>query len=129
VIFFYGGWPFLTGGWQEARARTPRDDAADLDGDHGRLRRLDGDLARVVLQEVWWELALLIAIMLLGHWIEMRAIGQARGALAALPSCCPTRPSGSGRRGSTSRRSPSVSSGGRRRPGPPRRAGSRPTAP
>jgi P-type Cu2+ transporter len=34
--------------------------------------------------EVWWKLALLIAIMLLGHWIEMRAIGQAQGALAEL---------------------------------------------
>ena len=33
-------------------------------------------------QDVWWELALLIVIMLLGHWVEMRAIGQAQGALA-----------------------------------------------
>jgi len=40
-------------------------------------------------QEVWWELALLIAIMLLGHWIEMRAIGQARGALAELAELLP----------------------------------------
>lgn len=34
--------------------------------------------------ELWWEIALLIAIMVMGHWLEMRAIGQARGALAAL---------------------------------------------
>ena len=33
--------------------------------------------------EFWWELAALVTIMLLGHWQEMRAIGQARGALAA----------------------------------------------
>jgi P-type Cu2+ transporter len=39
--------------------------------------------------EVWWELSLLIAIMLLGHWLEMRAIGQARGALAALAELLP----------------------------------------
>src|SRR5438128_5443165 len=34
--------------------------------------------------EVWWELASLITIMVLGHWLEMRAISQARGALNAL---------------------------------------------
>lgn len=31
--------------------------------------------------DYWWELAALITIMLLGHWLEMRAIGRARGAL------------------------------------------------
>ena len=31
--------------------------------------------------EIWWELATLITIMLLGHWLEMRSIAQARGAL------------------------------------------------
>jgi Cu2+-exporting ATPase len=39
--------------------------------------------------DVWWELALLIAIMLLGHWMEMRAIGQASGALEALAALLP----------------------------------------
>lgn len=39
--------------------------------------------------EFWWELAALITIMLLGHWMEMRAIGQARGALAALADLLP----------------------------------------
>jgi Cu2+-exporting ATPase len=39
--------------------------------------------------EFWWELAALITIMLLGHWMEMRAIGQARGALAALAELLP----------------------------------------
>ena len=34
--------------------------------------------------DFWWELALLVVIMLLGHWLEMKAIGQAQGALAAL---------------------------------------------
>ena len=34
--------------------------------------------------DVWWELASLITIMVLGHWLEMRAISQARGALNAL---------------------------------------------
>jgi Cu2+-exporting ATPase len=39
--------------------------------------------------EFWWELAALITIMLLGHWMEMRSIGQARGALAALAELLP----------------------------------------
>ena len=39
--------------------------------------------------EFWWELAALITIMLLGHWQEMKAIGQAQGALAALAELLP----------------------------------------
>src|SRR5699024_7387312 len=39
--------------------------------------------------EVWWELALLIDVMLLGHWLEMRAVGQASGALEALAELLP----------------------------------------
>jgi len=39
--------------------------------------------------EVWWELATLITVMLLGHWLEMRSIAQARGALAALAELLP----------------------------------------
>jgi P-type Cu2+ transporter len=39
--------------------------------------------------EVWWELATLITIMVLGHWLEMRAISQARGALSALAALLP----------------------------------------
>ena len=44
--------------------------------------------------EIWWELATLITIMLLGHWLEMRSIAQARGALRRWRRCCPTPPSG-----------------------------------
>jgi Cu2+-exporting ATPase len=39
--------------------------------------------------EVWWELASLITIMVLGHWLEMKAISQARGALNALAALLP----------------------------------------
>src|SRR6266853_1791272 len=39
--------------------------------------------------DVWWELASLITIMVLGHWLEMRAITQARGALNALAALIP----------------------------------------
>ena len=41
--------------------------------------------------DVWWELASLITIMVLGHWLEMRAISQARGALNALAALLPDR--------------------------------------
>jgi P-type Cu2+ transporter len=89
VVFFYGGWPFLTGGWQELRSRTP-----------GMMLLITLAITVAYLasmatavgvfgQEVWWELALLIAIMLLGHWIEMRAVGQAQGALSALADLMP----------------------------------------
>ncbi|MFA9445732.1 heavy metal translocating P-type ATPase [Egicoccus sp. AB-alg6-2] len=89
VIFFYGGWPFLTGGLDEARGRQP-----------GMMLLISMAITVAYVasmatslglfsQEVWWELSLLIAIMLLGHWVEMRAIGQAQGALAALAELLP----------------------------------------
>jgi P-type Cu2+ transporter len=101
IIFFYGGWPFLTGGWQELRARTP-----------GMMLLITLAITVAYLasmatalgpftQEVWWELALLIAIMLLGHWIEMRAIGQAQGALSALADLMPDLADRVGEDGST----------------------------
>jgi Cu2+-exporting ATPase len=89
VVFVYGGWPFLSGGVSEARARQPG------------MMLLIG-LAIVVAYvaslatafgafdlEFWWELSALITIMLLGHWLEMRAIGQAQGALSALAELLP----------------------------------------
>ena len=39
--------------------------------------------------EIWWELSTLIVIMLLGHWMEMRSIAQAQGALKALAELLP----------------------------------------
>jgi P-type Cu2+ transporter len=89
VIFFYGGSPFLKGAFQEARDRLPG------------MMLLIGMAITVAFAaslattagwfdlEFWWELAALITIMLLGHWMEMRAIGQARGALAALAELLP----------------------------------------
>jgi Cu2+-exporting ATPase len=89
VIYGYGGWPFLTGAVSEVRDRRPG------------MMLLIGMAITVAFGaslatsfgwfdvEVWWELALLIAIMLLGHWLEMRAVGQASGALAALAELVP----------------------------------------
>jgi Cu2+-exporting ATPase len=89
IVFIYGGWPFLQGAYQEARDRQPGmmlliglaiavAFAASLATEFGAF-----DL------DFWWELAALIAIMLLGHWQEMKAIGQASGALEALAQLLP----------------------------------------
>ncbi len=89
VIFIYGGSPFLKGAVQEARDRQPgmmlligmAITVAFIASAATTLGWFDLDF--------WWELTALITIMLLGHWMEMRAIGQARGALAALAELLP----------------------------------------
>ena len=59
--------------------------------------------------DFWWELSLLVTIMLLGHWQEMKALGQAQDALAALAALLPDEAERVGRgragRGGTERRS------------------------
>jgi P-type Cu2+ transporter len=88
-IFFYGGRVFLQGGIQEIRNRAPgmmllislAITVAFVASAATTLGLLD--------LEFWWELALLVTIMLLGHWQEMKAIGQARGALDALATLLP----------------------------------------
>ncbi len=91
VIFFYGGQPFLKGGLRELKDRRPG------------MMLLIGMAITVAFAaswvtslriggfdlDFWWELALLVAIMLLGHWIEMRALGSAQGALDALAALLP----------------------------------------
>lgn len=89
IIFFYGGWPFLVGAVAEARDRQPG--MMLLIGmaiTVAYVASLTASLG-IFTVEVWWELSLLIVIMLLGHWMEMRAIGQAQGALAALAELLP----------------------------------------
>jgi P-type Cu2+ transporter len=89
VIFLYGGMVFLRGAQGELADRQP-----------GMMTLIS--LAIIVAfatswagtlglfdVEIWWELATLIAIMLLGHWLEMRSIAQASGALHALAELLP----------------------------------------
>jgi Cu2+-exporting ATPase len=91
VLFFYGGWPFLTGAVTEVRTRRPGmmllvSLAISVAFAASALTSLGVggfDL------DFWWELALLVVIMLLGHWLEMRALGQASGALDALAALLP----------------------------------------
>jgi len=89
IVFLYGGLVFIRGAQGELRDRQP-----------GMMTLIS--LAIVVAfvtswagtlglfeVEIWWELATLITIMLLGHWLEMRSIAQARGALTALAELLP----------------------------------------
>ena len=89
VVFVYGGLVFIRGAWGELAERKP-----------GMMTLIS--LAIIVAFgtslaatfglfeiEVWWEVASLITIMVLGHWLEMRAISQARGALDALAALLP----------------------------------------
>src|ERR1700724_2230894 len=89
VVFVYGGLVFIRGAWGELADHKP-----------GMMTLIS--LAIIVAFgtslaatfglfeiDVWWELATLIAIMVLGHWLEMRAISQARGALNALAALLP----------------------------------------
>ena len=89
VIFFYGGRPFLTGGWDEAKQRQPGMMLLIALAITVAFGASVLSLTEAIDLEFWWELASLIVIMLLGHWQEMRAIGQARGALAALAELLP----------------------------------------
>ncbi len=91
VVFFYGGWPFLTGAWSELRARQPGMMlliALAITVAFGASAATSLDIGGVDL-DFWWELALLVVIMLLGHWLEMRALGQASSALDALAALLP----------------------------------------
>src|SRR6202048_4440919 len=89
VVFVYGGLVFIQGAWGELADHKP-----------GMMTLIS--LAIIVAFgtslaatfgifeiEVWWELTSLIQIMVLGHWLEMRAISQARGALNALAALLP----------------------------------------
>ncbi len=91
VVYFWGGWPFLTGGLSEIRSRKPgmmlliglAITVAFLASWGASLHILDDEL------NFWWELALLVVIMLLGHWIEMRSLAQTTSALDSLAALLP----------------------------------------
>ena len=89
IVFFYGGWPFLAGGWHELKSRQPGMMlliSMAIVVAYGASLATSFDLLDL---EFWWELGALITIMLLGHWQEMKAVSQAQGALAALAELLP----------------------------------------
>ncbi len=90
VVFLYGGLVFLKGALDELRDRLP-----------GMMTLISlaiavafsfswvVQLGWIDAQALWWELATLVTVMLLGHWIEMRSISQAKGALKELARLLP----------------------------------------
>ncbi|HEX2987471.1 MAG TPA: heavy metal translocating P-type ATPase [Chloroflexota bacterium] len=89
VIYFYGGIVFLRGAGAELASRTPGMMtlvALAITVAYGYSLAVQFVLGGMPL---YWELATLVDIMLLGHWVEMRAVGRARGALAELAKLMP----------------------------------------
>jgi Cu2+-exporting ATPase len=89
VVFAWGGRPFFTMAVPEIRNRQPGMMLLiSLAISVAFLASLASTLG-VGSLDFWWELATLIVVMLLGHWQEMKAVGQASGALAALAELLP----------------------------------------
>jgi Cu2+-exporting ATPase len=89
IIFAYGGWVFVQGARAELAQRLP-----------GMMTLIAMAIVVAFVAswaatfgvfevDVWWELSTLITVMSLGHWIEMRSIMQAQGALSALAELLP----------------------------------------
>ncbi len=89
AVFLYGGLVFLKGAWRELRQRLP-----------GMMTLISLAITVAFVFSVavelgfeasalWWELATLVTIMLLGHWIEMRSISSAQNALQELAKLLP----------------------------------------
>lgn len=88
IVFFYGGWIFLIGAGREIKTRLP-----------GMMTLISIAISAAYLWSIYavfvhkevlfWELTTLITIMLLGHWLEMRAVSGAQGALKELSKLMP----------------------------------------
>lgn len=89
VVYFYGGWPFITGFWSEVKKGAP-----------GMMTLISMAITVAYVYssatvfglegvDFFWELATLIAIMLVGHWIEMKSVLGASKALQLLVSMMP----------------------------------------
>ncbi|HSP41156.1 MAG TPA: hypothetical protein VLN46_06965, partial [Gillisia sp.] len=89
VVYFYGGWPFLKGFWTEIQKGAP-----------GMMTLISMAITVAYFYssatvfglegvDFFWELATLIAIMLVGHWIEMKSVLGASKALQLLVSMMP----------------------------------------
>jgi Cu2+-exporting ATPase len=89
IVFFYGGWVFLRGALRELGARLP-----------GMMTLIAVAISAAYLwslgsvlfgsgETLFWELSTLIAVMLIGHYVEMRAVESAKGALRELAKLLP----------------------------------------
>ncbi|GLB64447.1 copper-translocating P-type ATPase [Dietzia sp. NCCP-2495] len=91
VMYVWGGKPFLVGGWDEIRSRQPGMMLLISLGITVAFVASWGSTVGLLGHELefWWELALLIVIMLLGHWVEMRSLAQTSSALDSLAALLP----------------------------------------
>ncbi len=89
IVFFYGGWIFIIGAWQELKDKSP-----------GMMTLIALAISTAFLYSVYaifgapehtlfWELTTLITIMLLGHWMEMKAVQGTQNALKELAKLLP----------------------------------------
>src|SRR5690606_15241917 len=89
VIFFYGGLVFLRSAWGELKTKQP-----------GMMTLISLAISVAFIYSVlvqfglsgepfFWELATLVTIMLLGHWLEMASVQKAESALDALSNLLP----------------------------------------
>jgi Cu2+-exporting ATPase len=92
IIYWYGGWVFLRGAVDEIRSLKPgMMTLVSLAISTAYLYSLIVTFQIVEGMPFYWELATLVTIMLLGHWMEMRAIGSAQSALRELAKLLPDR--------------------------------------
>ncbi len=88
-VYLYGGWVFVRGAWGELADRKP-----------GMMTLISLAITVAFVfslavslgfegMPLWWELASLVTIMLFGHWMEMRSISQAQGALKEMAKLLP----------------------------------------
>jgi Cu2+-exporting ATPase len=90
IIYWYGGWVFLTGAVAELRrARLGMMTLVALAISTAYFYSLAIPFALVQGMPFYWELATLVSIMLLGHWMELRAVGSAQSALKELAKLLP----------------------------------------
>ncbi|MGX1596846.1 heavy metal translocating P-type ATPase [Dietzia maris] len=91
IMYIWGGKPFLTGGYDEIKARQPGMMLLISLGITVAFVASWGSTIGLLGHELefWWELALLIVIMLLGHWVEMRSLAQTSSALDSLAALLP----------------------------------------
>ncbi|MGX1856519.1 heavy metal translocating P-type ATPase [Dietzia sp. NPDC055340] len=91
VMYVWGGQPFLSGGYDEVGAKQPGMMLLISLGITVAFVASWGSTVGVLGHdlEFWWELALLIVIMLLGHWVEMRSLAQTSSALDSLAALLP----------------------------------------
>lgn len=90
VLYGYGGWPFLDGAVREARARTPGMMMLIALGiTVAFVYSLAVTFGLATGMALWWELATLVTVMVLGHWIEMASVQGASRALDGLAALVP----------------------------------------